>query len=317
MTTAPLPDVPATVAHVVGPRRGSSPAWGAPGRSNGRTASADPRVRAAARVLAGEDPQTVAESTGTSAEQVLRWARGLSQGGSDAVGGVGLSRPGVTATTHVAVHAPVEEYLWVVAHELRTPLTAARAGLSVLARENLDAGVRAHTADMVRSRLDDLEQLASDVADAVAVSTGHTPLTPSTIDLGEVLSEACRLVGVPAPSTAGPLPVFADPGRVCQMVSRLLAHAQRYRGAGAVTAAVQDVPDGVLLTLRCDGVSLSSDAATEMLEPFGAAGRGDGNGLALYVVRTLAVASGGQLGVAGSAQGAPASTVFWLLLPHS
>ena len=44
--------------------------------------------------------------------------------------------------------------------------------------------------------------------------------------------------------------------------------------------------------------------------------RSDRNGLALYVVRTLVVASGGQVGVAGgSPADGPASTVFWLRLP--
>ena len=244
-------------------------------------------------------------------EQVLRWADGLEIAGEAAVGGLGLERP---AEGPWASSVPVEDYLAVVMHELRTPLTAARAGLKVLARDDLDPAVRVQVAGTVLTRLAGMDRLCQDVLDTVAVATGRTRLEPERIDLVALVRETCSLAGMAFPMRL-PVVVDADPARLQQAVTALLGHVQRYTAAADVRVSLQLVGDAALLTVRASGIRLSPEEAAALFEPFGSAARGDGNGLALYVVRTLVVASGGQVGVAGSSEGDEDATVFWVRLP--
>jgi signal transduction histidine kinase len=270
----------------------------------------DLRVRAAAAVLAGDPLTEAAARAGVDVEQVRRWAACLAEGGAAAVAGVGVERPSPGAT-----RVPAEDYLQVVAHELRTPLTVARAALRVLGRDDLDAPVRAQVAATVQDRLAALDQLAADLLDTVGVATGRTPLHPERVHLGEALETACSAAGVAAPRCE--LHVLVDPLRLQQVLRVLLGHALRYAPADHVAVGATAVEAGALVTVRVAGLSLTREEAAALMEPFEAS-RGDGNGLALYVVRTLVVASGGAVGLAGTSARAgddADATVLWVRLP--
>jgi signal transduction histidine kinase len=165
-------------------------------------------------------------------------------------------------------------------------------------------------AGTILDRLAGMDRLCQDVVDTVAVATGRTVPEPERLDLADLLTEVCSIAGVTFPPRL-PVIVDADPQHLRQAVTALLNHVLRYVGPSERTVALQVVHGGALVTVRADGVSLTAGEAAALFEPFGSAARGDGNGLALYVVRTLVVASGGQVGVAGD-QG---STVFWVRLP--
>jgi signal transduction histidine kinase len=274
----------------------------------GRAAD-DPRVRAAAAVLAGADPAETAARAGVDVGQLVRWADALSRGGAQAVGGLGLERPGEGPW---ASRVPVEDFLTVVAHELRSPLTAARTGLKVLADGEIDEDVRAQVARTVLDRLHELHQLTCDLDDAVAVASGRAALRPERVDLTAVTADACAHAGVGRPADP-PAWVSADPGRTAVVVSTLLRHAARYADPVDTNVIVRTLTDAVLLTVVVSGVVVSPQHAGAALEPFSAAAGADGNGLALYVVRTLVVASGGMVGVAGDAE--RDVTAFWVRLP--
>jgi signal transduction histidine kinase len=292
------------------PRLLSLSARDLPGQTH-RTPSPDLRVRAAAAVLAGDPVGAVAARFDVDPGQLLRWAEGLAAGGTSAVGGLGVDRPAVGPW---ASAVPVEDYLAVVMHELRTPLTAARAGLKVLARGDLDPEVRSQVAGTVLARLAGMDRLCQDVLDTVAVATGRSALEPERLDLAAVVREVCSLEGVAFPRRL-PFVVDADPRRLQQALAALLGHVLRYAAPADQQVTLQVVAGAALLTFRADGVRLTAQEAAALFEPFGSAARGDGNGLALYVVRTLVVASGGQVGVAGAADGDADATVFWVRLP--
>lgn len=275
--------------------------------ADARRPSPDPRVRAAARVLGGDAVEEVARDAGVDAGQVLRWADALAAGGEGAVGGLGLERPAVGPT---ASRVPVEDFLGVVAHELRTPLTAARVALTVLTRPDVAPELRDRVGATVLDRLGALDRLTRDVLDAVSLATGRARLAPERVALDAVVDTACAHAGVAlAPGPA--VHVWGDPLRLQTVVETLLAHARRYAASERVDVRVQALPDAALLTVRLDGVEADREAAARLFEPFGAAASGDGNGLAMYVVRALVVASGGSVGLAG----APRATVLWVRLP--
>lgn len=281
-----------------------------PAQGNRRPAH-DARVRAAACVLAGEAVAVVAARFEVDADQLMRWVDGLASGGAGAVGGLGIDRPAVGPW---ASAVPVEDYLAVVMHELRTPLTAARAGLKVLARDDLDPAVRTQVAGTVLTRLASMDRLCQDLSDTVAVATGRMSLVPERLDLAAVVREVASLAGI-AFAQRLPVVVDADPRRLQQALAALAGHVLRYAAPSDQKVSLQVIGGAALLTFRSQGVRLSAGEAAVLFEPFGDAARTDGNGLALYVVRTLVVASGGQVGVAGSADDEADATVFWVRLP--
>lgn len=274
----------------------------------GRAAD-DPRVRAAAAVLAGQDPVDVAERAGVDVAQVVRWADALSRGGAATVGGLGLERPGEGPW---ASRVPVEDFLSVLAHELRSPVTAARAGLRVLADPCVEPDLRAQVARSVLGRLQDLHRLTCDLDDAVAVASGRAVLRPERLDLSALVADACSQAAVPH-QPAEPVMVWCDPARTAVVAATLLAHAARYAAPADTAVQVRRLADAALLTVAVSGVVLSAGQAGAALEPFGAAASADGNGLSLYVVRALVVASGGMVGIAADSE--RGVTVFWVRLP--
>ena len=133
----------------------------------------DVRVRAAAAVLAGEDVAEVAARHEVDTQTLLGWAERLARGGAAAVTAEAavVAEPEIPCDAGVtAPHVPVEDYLAVVAHEFRTPLTAARSGLWVLGREDVDPVVRAEVSGVVQERLGSLDRMCADVLDAVRVA---------------------------------------------------------------------------------------------------------------------------------------------------
>ena len=139
------------------------------------------------------------------------------------------------------------------------------------------------------------------------------PVNPACVALEEPLSEACRSL-VPAAqakgitltySADGELPfVFADPGRVIQVLSNLIENAIKYTqsgGAVQVRAALcPKDPDFIRVSVTDNGRGISPDHAARVFERFyRVAETSDSNpsglGLGLYICQELVKAHGGKL----------------------
>jgi len=194
-----------------------------------------------------------------------------------------------------------------VAHELRTPLAGLQAGL-----EELRDGLRAPDTERLATLHDQtlrLGRVVQDLADLSAAEASALSLHLSDTDLADV-ARAALAAQRPALDAAGvhveadlrtPVPVRADPDRLHQTVTNLLANAARYcRPGDRVTVRAQTTGATAVLVVADTGPGIPAD---ELPHVFDRLWRGHharsiaGSGIGLAVVRELVTAHRGTVTV--------------------
>ncbi|MEJ3748917.1 HAMP domain-containing sensor histidine kinase [Actinomycetes bacterium KLBMP 9797] len=208
-----------------------------------------------------------------------------------------------------------------VAHELRTPLAALQAGL-----EELRDGLRAPDAIRLAELHDQslrLGRVVTDLADLAAAEAAAVSLRMVRADLADIARAALAAerphldaVGVAVGADLErPVSVRADPDRLHQAITNLLANAARYcRPGDAVDLAVRAESGGAVrgggavgggaaggsavLTVADTGPGIPADELPHAFDRMwrGRAARAvTGTGIGLAVVRELVAAHGGTV----------------------
>jgi len=212
-----------------------------------------------------------------------------------------------------------------ISHELRTPLAVLTASLHALADGIIPAGpdvyrrMVAQTTHLNRL-IDDLHTLS--IADA-----GKLDLNHAVTDLGDLASDVLlqfdqRLAnaGVVGSVTrsGGATRVWADSGRMRQVLGNLIENVVRYAAEGGkLDIHVERSAHQVHLTIRDFGAGLPSSMQNHLFERFyrpdmSRARTTGGSGLGLAIVKALVEAQGGTVQVS-SARGA--GCVFVIAMP--
>jgi two-component system sensor histidine kinase BaeS len=212
-------------------------------------------------------------------------------------------------------------FLLSVSHELKTPIATIRGHAEGLLDHVIDAR-KAGVVVVHESKR--LERLVHDLLDLARLNQRAFTVTPTQVDLAELVAEACarhedeaRRVGVAlVEEAAEPVPATADPDRVVQVLSNLIENAVRTTPAdGTVTVAAEHGSVRVSDT----GPGLEPDDLPRAFERFFlysryAANRSVGTGLGLAVVKELTEAMNGTVTV----ESAPGrGTTFRVTLPRA
>ena len=205
-----------------------------------------------------------------------------------------------------------------LSHEVRTPLNGVLGMAGLLASTRLDPTQAAYLATL-RASGEHLLSLVEEVLDYARLDAGRVELEPAVVDVEHLLQTVCELLS-PRAHAAGleiawaaegapPRRVIADDGRLRQVLFNLAGNAVKLTGAGGVLLTVAQRPAAraerrraVMLrfSVRDTGPGLDRDAQSRVWEEFEQAGdgaRAGGAGLGLAIVRRLAEAFGGRLGV--------------------
>ena len=205
-----------------------------------------------------------------------------------------------------------------VSHDLRTPL----AGLRAMA-EALEDGVVRDPATVaeyhrrIRTETDRMSLLVDDLFELSRINAGALRLKPSTVPLGDVVSDAIataaplaasRGITISAPESGWPVVTASEP-ELARVVGNLIMNSVRYTPAdGTVHIEAGRDRDDVWLTVSdsCGGIP-----EADLPKVFDVAFRGSkartptddaGGGLGLAIVRGLVEAHGGQVN-AGNVDG--------------
>ena len=186
-----------------------------------------------------------------------------------------------------------------VSHELRTPLAGARARL-----ENIVDGVEPATPDRLAAVLRSLERmgrLVDDLLDLSRLEAGVVPLNRETLivrDLVDAVAEEMTLaepgldLRVDVPVT---LAVDADPERLHQVLSNLVANAARH-GGGPVNVIATAIPGRVRLEVADFGPGLDTAQRAAVFDRYQRAGATTGGaGLGLAIARWVVELHGGSI----------------------
>jgi len=212
-----------------------------------------------------------------------------------------------------------------VTHELRTPLSGALGAAALLEETGLKPDQTAYL-DAVRSSAAHALNLIDDILDITRLEAGRfdlrtEPVSPRALieDVAEILATRAAEKGLSlahAVDAETPERVEADPARLRQVLFNLAGNAVKFTRAGGVLIGAGMVDGRLRLTVRDTGPGVPKADQARLFEYFerGSAERtaAPGAGIGLAMVRRLAEAMGGSVGVRSEpGRGA----LFWFEAP--
>jgi two-component system, OmpR family, sensor histidine kinase BaeS len=201
------------------------------------------------------------------------------------------------------------ELLADVAHELRTPLQAIRG-----ATEGMLDGLYPADAEHLRpvlERTDVMARLLDDLRTLSMAEAGVLELHRETVDPRIAVEDSVAAIrntsdGIPIEvvDDGAPTTIEADPVRLAEILTNLLANATRYTPpGGSVTVTVTgDGPRGTRFVVDDTGPGIPPDQLPNVFDRFVRSADRGGTGLGLAIAKRLVEAHGGTI-EAGPAPG--------------
>jgi signal transduction histidine kinase len=184
------------------------------------------------------------------------------------------------------------QFMAEVTHELRTPLAAVQGRL-----EGMLDGVYERDDARISEVLEStrtLTRLVEDLHTLSSTETGILVLRRETVDAGALAREAARSYPNVVLRIENDLPpVDADPTRILQVLTNLLANATRH--SSDVTIAVTRDGNRVVFTVADRGPGISAEELPKIFDRFYRGPASRGSGLGLTIAQQLARAHGGEM----------------------
>ncbi len=213
--------------------------------------------------------------------------------------------------------AAKDEFIASVSHEVRTPLTAVLGFAHELDEhfEKFADEERADLIGLIAAQSREVANIVDDLLTAARAEAGTIVIAPEVVSvrnlIGEVLSSHSGRVDF---TMGSDLDVWADGGRVRQIMRNLLTNAERY-GGNIVKINVHQSEDKVRIDVRDNGEGIPHHLRDHVFEPYARAKNGSTQpasvGLGLSVARQLAQMMDGELELSEE----DGWTVFTLSLP--
>ena len=201
-----------------------------------------------------------------------------------------------------------DELVTVLAHDLRNYLSPVHARLHLVRhraeRENRAADVEELT--LALRGMDGIAALITDILDVARIDQGLFRLDARIVDLGPFLLDLARTFATGAQpvivKVPEPIVIAADPQRLRQCVSNVLANALKHSPKNApvtLHAALENRADGQWARVEVidEGPGVPAPLLPRIFERFvaGQGGGGTSLGLGLYLAKRIAELHGGDL----------------------
>lgn len=204
------------------------------------------------------------------------------------------------------------EFIATVSHELRTPLMSVMGSLELFA-EGVAQDLPAHGRDLfriTRSNVERLADLIGDIVDMDDLQAGRfrlqlalfdfAPFAATSVQASQALA-ATRGVRIELNNNISEGRVYADRGRLAQVMRHLLANAVRSAPANSVVNVALDQVEGMLrVTVTDQGPGVAGSARGNIFEIFGSTEGADAavhSGLGFSIARAVVELHGGRIGI--------------------
>jgi PAS domain S-box-containing protein len=205
-----------------------------------------------------------------------------------------------------------DEFLSTLSHELRTPLNAILGWTRMLQSGQLPEARRAHALATIERNAHVQARLVDDILDVSRIVSGKLPLEITALDPCAIVAAAVDSVRPAAEAKGLQLhvacerdlgTVYADPGRLQQVVWNLLSNAVKFtpRG-GQVEVRLRRADEQLEIEVSDTGQGIAPEFLPHVFERFrqadaGSARQHGGLGLGLAIVRHLVELHGGSVSV--------------------
>jgi two-component system, OmpR family, phosphate regulon sensor histidine kinase PhoR len=249
-------------------------------------------------------------------------------------------------TTQRRIERVRRDFVANTSHELRTPLASIKLLAETLSSGAVEDPQTSHDFSLqIEREVDHLAQLVDELLDLSTIESGETKLAVEPVDPTVVVASLAERIG-PVAERAGvrvrqePMPIpnldeapraAADAARLGQALLNLTHNAVKYsHPGGEVRVGWQLLPDHVRFLVADDGIGIPEPHQQRIFERFYKVDRsrarsdpadtvadqaaGGSAGLGLAIVRHIAAAHGGSVGLE-SEEGA--GSTFWIDVPLS
>ncbi len=206
-----------------------------------------------------------------------------------------------------------DAFLANTSHELRTPLNGIiglAENLKVKLKQHLDSEDEQHF-DMIADSGQRLSHLVSDILDSAKLKHGDIALTLKPTNLVPIAKTAFSLVKPLIGNKPIQLeqdlpeichPVFADEGRLQQVLINLLSNAIKYSDQGTIALHISQEESTTTITIQDQGIGIREEDRQHIFESFSQVEHNDkrhyeGTGLGLSITQQLIKLHGSELSV--------------------
>jgi signal transduction histidine kinase len=209
-----------------------------------------------------------------------------------------------------------------ISHELRTPLTA-MAGFADIIEEELEDHPAKRYVGEIRSGCRFMIELINEFLASERSIAGVFAVKPEPVDLDHAVESVVRLLSPVASQRSltlaldqrSGLVVRADPRRLQQVLTNLIANALNYTPHGGVTVSAIERAGQAVISISDTGVGMTEQETEALFEPFNRGERTEahGTGLGLSLAKSMMEAMEGT--VSAQSEGLGHGTTMTLTLP--
>ncbi len=216
-----------------------------------------------------------------------------------------------------AANLEKSRFLATMSHEIRTPMNGILGMAQMLMMPAISDTERTDYAAVIMSSGQTLLALLNDILDLSRVEAGKLELHPVAVSPAAILQELVTLFSRPASDKglhlaaewhgAAVAEYALDPVRLRQMISNLLSNALKFTEHGFIQLDASELRQGdgwreLIFSVTDSGVGISPEQQTRLFQPFSqvdasATRKFGGSGLGLSIVRKMAEAMSGRVGV--------------------
>ena len=206
-----------------------------------------------------------------------------------------------------------EQFVATLSHDLRTPLSTILAAAQLLARHPDQPDLVSALPPRIIRAASRADRMIQDLLDVTRIAAGHPlPLEVTPLDLGslaaDVIAEIAEIQSTPITlDVPGPVEGHWSASDLARALENLVSNAIKHGApGGAVTVAIRPSSTDVTVSVHNFGDPIAPEDLRTVFEPFRRSGcvekKGTkGWGLGLTLVRAIAEAHGGSVGVQSSA----------------
>jgi two-component system, OmpR family, sensor histidine kinase VicK len=200
-----------------------------------------------------------------------------------------------------------KEFINIAAHELRTPVQPI-LGMAELIELSFEGGkakteISKDDIEIILRNAKRLERLSSDVLETARIESQSLRLNKEKFSLKEVIfglvrDAENRIVDRDIAIRYNPkkdIVVYADKGRISEVISNILDNAIKFTHNGNVTISADINNNGeVIVVIRDEGTGIDDEISSRLFTKFATKSE-KGTGLGLYISKSIVEAHGGKI----------------------